>query len=145
MRRLTVAADDLGALHILPAQVAVGVAADRDGQMRPDDLANRRQDMALAGADLLYLAGTVEMEIDAVQLGLMFPHCAEEAGLDIIERLLLDDTRGTGCRIDRGDHFDAGIGKNVLHLHLVDAVLTNCDHIIGDVVFQRHIWDSVVK
>jgi dihydropteroate synthase len=40
--------------------------------------------MVLAGADLLYRAGTVEMEIDAVQLGLMFPHCAEEAGLDII-------------------------------------------------------------
>ena len=56
----------------------MGVAADRDGQMRPDDLANRRQDMVLAGADLLYRAGTVEMEIDAVQLG------AEEAGLDII-------------------------------------------------------------
>lgn len=62
----------------------MGVAADRDGQMRPDDLANRRQDMVLAGADLLYRAGTVEMEIDAVQLGLMFPHCAEEAGLNII-------------------------------------------------------------
>lgn len=62
----------------------MGVAADRDGQMQPDDLANRRQDMVLAGADLLYLAGTVEMEIDAVQLGLMFAHCAEEAGLDII-------------------------------------------------------------
>ena len=89
----------------------MGVAADRDGQMRPDDLANRLQDMVLAGAEAFHLAGAVEHQIDAVDLILMLPDCVHESGLDIIERLLLDDTRGTGCRIDRRDHFDAGIGK----------------------------------
>ena len=78
MRRLAVIAQDRAGLHILLAQVAVGVTGHRDGRIRPDHLPDGPQDMMVGGAEAFHLAGAVEHQIDAVDLILMLPDCVHD-------------------------------------------------------------------
>ena len=133
--RLAVAADHGGAVHILLAQIAVGVAGHYNGHIRTHQLAYFLQNVMVAGADVLHLAGTVQMQEHAVQRAEVCADIVQQAVLDVIKGVAGDHTARKAIGIDRGYHFDAGIREHGAHVHLRNGVLAKPQVIIFPISF----------
>ena len=89
----------------------------------------------VAGADVLHLAGTVQMQEHAVQRAEVCADIVQQAVLDVIKGVAGDHTARKAIGVDRGYHFDAGIREHGAHVHLRNGVLAKPQVIIFQIGF----------
>lgn len=120
---LPVGADERRGLGVLPAHVPVGVAHHEDGQVLAHHPADGRQDVVVARAQALDLAGAVEHEQHAVDLADVLARAPHELPLDVVKGVALDDARGAGVRQDGGDRLHAFPLEHIAQVHRFEALV----------------------
>ena len=110
-----------------------------DRQIRAGQPADRGQDVMIPGTQTLHLAGTVQMQINAVDLMEMFLHRADKQRFDVIEGFARDHAGGPGAGIHGRNHVDPGGLEYLTDPQLADTVVAEAEIVAADLVFPRHV------
>ena len=140
MRGFTVAAQNRTVVHIFLAQIAVWITDHSDRQIRAGYFTDCFQDVMITGADLLDFAGTVQKQINPVDLLQVRPDRIRETAFDVIKRVFRDHAVAAGVSVNRADRFNSGRGIDVRHVHLAQTVLAEGHVVMVNPSFRRWHW-----
>ena len=136
---LTVTADKGGVLHILFGQVAVRITGDRQWQVRTHDLPDGGHQMVLAGTDLFHIAGTVQVQVDTVQIPQVVAHGIQDGLFNIIKAGLFHHAAAGSVCTDHGHQFNVWVIEYVAHLHMAQGVTSVGKGHVGQVALHVYM------
>ena len=118
----------------------MGVAGDSQRHVGADDLPDGGYQMVLAGADLFHIAGTVQMQIDAVQILQVVAHSVQDGLLDVVKAGLFHHTAAGGVCTDHGHQFNVRVVEHVSQLHVAQCIPAIGDSHVGQVALHIHVF-----
>ena len=83
------------------------ITGDRQWQVRTHDLPDGGHQMVLAGTDLFHIAGTVQVQVDTVQIPQVVAHGIQDGLFNIIKAGLFHHAAAGSVCTDYGHQFNA--------------------------------------